>query len=51
MVRLNDEKLERITGGGIEWLGICLIVVAVVVFLAGVIEGYTNPGRCDAINE
>lgn len=49
--RISDDKLDKISGGGVEWLGVGLAIAAIVVFLAGVIEGYTNPGRCDALNE
>lgn len=49
--RLSNDKLEKISGGGVEWLGVGLAIAAVVIFLAGVIEGYTNPGRCEAISE
>ena len=44
--KIEKEELERISGGGIEWIGIGLGIAALVVFLSGVFEGYTNPGRC-----
>lgn len=38
-------ELEKIKGGGISvWAGVG--IAAIVVFLAGVIEGITNPNRC-----
>ena len=41
----NDNDLEQVTGGGnAAWIGIT--IAAVFIFLSGVIEGFTNPGRC-----
>lgn len=48
IVRVEEEKLEKVTGGAVEWLGVGLAVAAIIIFLSGVFEGYTNPGRCDA---
>ena len=44
--KIRNEELEKISGGGVEWLGIGIAVSALIVFLSGIIEGYTNPGRC-----
>lgn len=44
--KVSNEELDKISGGGVEWLGIGLAVAAFVVFLSGIFEGYTNPGRC-----
>lgn len=44
--KINNNELDKISGGAIEWFGIGLAVAAFVVFLSGIIEGYTNPGRC-----
>ena len=44
--KINDNKLSKISGGGIGWFGIGVAVAAFVVFISGVCEGYTNPGRC-----
>lgn len=44
MRRLSNGELNYITGGNI-WIG--LGVVAVIIFLAGIFEGYTNPGECN----
>jgi hypothetical protein len=46
---LNTDNLEKIQGGatittGI-WVGI--IISAIVVFLSGVIDGITNPDKCN----
>lgn len=43
---VNNNKLEKISGGGVEWFGVGLGIVTLVVFISGIIEGYTNPGRC-----
>ena len=45
--RINDENLEKIKGGAMisVWTGI--VVTAIVIFVSGVIEGITNPGRCN----
>lgn len=45
--RISDERLEKISGGAVEWLGIGVAVAAILIFLSGILEGYTNPGRCD----
>lgn len=49
MKRLNEERLEKIKGGeGIAaaiWIGIA--ISAGVIFISGIIEGITNPGRCN----
>ena len=50
MVELKDNKLDKISGGGIEWVGIGVGIAALIIFIAGIIEGYTNPGRCGVIN-
>lgn len=44
MQRLSNSQLDNITGGNV-WIG--LGVVALIIFLAGIIEGYTNPGECN----
>ena len=52
MSKLNEENLENIKGGeGIAtgiWIG--LAISAAVVFISGVIEGITNPERCNGWN-
>ena len=49
MLKLKEENLEKIKGGeGITtgiWIG--LAITAAVIFISGVIEGITNPGRCN----
>ena len=44
--KLDDNMLEKVNGGSLEWVGVGLLVTALVVFLSGVLEGFTNPGRC-----
>lgn len=44
---IKEEKLDTIKGGmsvSPVWIGIG--IAALVVFISGVIEGITNPGRC-----
>ncbi len=45
MENIDYKTMESITGG--SWGGIALVVTAVVIFIAGLINGYTNPERCD----
>lgn len=48
MVKLNEEKLEKIKGGeGVSAVFIGVAVAAAIVFISGVIEGITNPERCN----
>ncbi len=44
---IQEEKLERIKGGATIsiWAGIA--VAAIVIFISGIIEGITNPERCN----
>ena len=44
MQRLNKNDLENVIGGFSVWMGIG--IAAIVVFLAGVLEGITNPNKC-----
>lgn len=45
--KISDDELEKIKGGSAAAIWIGLAVTAVVVFLSGVIEGITNPERCN----
>lgn len=45
MKLLKSEDLSKISGGISAWGGVA--IAAIVVFLSGVIEGFTNPGRCE----
>lgn len=42
---VNNNDLKRITGG-ISALGM-IGIAALIIFISGVIEGITNPGRCN----
>ncbi len=42
---VKDEKLKQINGGFSAWVGVG--IAAAIVFLSGVIEGITNPRRCN----
>ena len=44
MEKLRSNELENIIGGFSVWMGIG--IAAIVVFLAGVLEGITNPNKC-----
>ena len=49
MVEIKEEKLDQIKGGmniSPVWIGIG--IAALIIFLSGVIEGITNPGKCNA---
>lgn len=48
MKLLTGNELEQITGGAVNWAVVGIAISAIVVFLSGVIEGITNPGRCDS---
>ena len=41
---LNSNQLDNVVGGNV-WVG--LGIVAFIIFLSGVFEGITNPGRCN----
>lgn len=41
---LDNNQLDKVVGGNV-WVG--LGIVAFIIFLAGVIEGYTNPSSCN----
>lgn len=41
---LDNRQLDNVVGGNV-WVG--LGIVAFIIFLSGVFEGITNPGRCN----
>lgn len=46
MNRISDNELDKLSGGGVEWFAIGFGIMTLAVFISGIIEGYTNPGRC-----
>ena len=44
---IEPEKLDKITGGTAISIWTGIVIAAIVVFIAGVIEGITNPERCN----
>lgn len=44
MRNLNDQELQQLKGGFSLWAGIG--IAAIVVFLAGVLEGIVHPRTC-----
>ena len=46
--KIEDEKLKRIKGGFSVWAFVG--ITAIVAFLVGVVEGYTNPKGCEVNN-
>lgn len=47
MKLINEKELDSIKGGAVSPVLVVVIVSAVVVFLAGVIDGFTNPEKCN----
>lgn len=48
MSKIEEEKLEKIKGGeGVAAVWIGIAIAAALVFISGVIEGITNPERCN----
>lgn len=45
MVEIKEKELKDVSGGGLTWGAGCVIIGAVV-FIIGVIDGYTRPLRC-----
>ena len=39
--KVSNEKLEKISGGGIEWFGIGMGIATIVVFISGIIAGHS----------
>lgn len=44
MDKVNEKELETVEGGG--W-GLVAGIIAAVTFIIGVIDGYTNPIKCN----
>ncbi len=49
MIKLNENELNNIEGGMTvtAGIGIGLAISSIVVFLSGIIKGYTNPEVCN----
>ena len=48
MERLDENKLGEIYGGGVGTITLIIGgVVSLIIFISGVISGYTNPGMCN----
>ena len=48
MERLSENKLGEICGGGVGTITLIVGgVVSLIIFISGIITGYTNPGRCN----
>ena len=48
MRELNNSETLTVTGGStVTTIGIGLIVSSIMVFLSGIANGFTNPGRCN----
>lgn len=45
MYKLSDKRLEKITGGEVSVM-VYLIATTIVVFISGILDGYTNPKKC-----
>lgn len=46
MVKLNNETMQSITGGGIKW-GTIAGIGALASFIFGIIDGLVNPQKCN----
>ena len=48
MRELTNNETLKITGGSVTTaVGISMITTAVVVFICGILEGFSNPRRCN----
>lgn len=45
MKPIQDETLKQITGGGISVFGVA-VIVGLVVFVTGIIDGVVHPKKC-----
>lgn len=44
---IEEKELEKIKGGEAITIWTGIVVTAITVFISGIIEGITNPGRCN----
>ena len=47
MERISNEQMNEIKGGAINW-GMLAGIGAIASFIIGVIDGWTNPRRCNS---
>lgn len=45
--QLKNAELEKIQGGEVATIWVALGISSLVIFICGVIEGITNPTRCN----
>lgn len=45
--RLDNNTLEKVKGGEVNPIWIGIAVAAVVIFISGIIDGLTNPEKCN----
>ncbi len=45
MLELTKKEMDEVSGGGISW-GIASGIIAGIIFIIGLIDGYTNPKKC-----
>lgn len=46
-MKLNNEEMLKVTGGGISSKVIWGIVGSAIIFIAGLIDGIVNPKKCN----
>jgi len=46
MKTINEKELEQVQGGGVSW-GLFAGIAAAITFIVGIIDGYTNPTKCN----
>lgn len=46
MKTLDIQKMQAIEGGALNW-GLLGGLAAIITFLAGLFDGYTNPSKCN----
>ena len=47
MKQLKEEELENIKGGNVITIWTGIVIASIIIFFSGVIEGITNPERCN----
>jgi len=44
-MKLNENEMEKVVGGGLSW-GAIAGLASGIVFIIGLLSGYTNPTKC-----